>query len=110
MSFRDWLLDELDKRNWKPAQLAREAGITKGALSHVLTQTRKPGPFMCVAISRALDIPVEEVFRAAGLFDGIPEKDSIPSLAEWIKLFRNADEVTRALMLENARKIQQRED
>ena len=53
---------------------------------------------------------VEEVFRAAGLFDGIPEKDSIPSLAEWIKLFRNADEATRALMLENARKIQQRED
>ena len=110
MIFTEWLTEELQKRNWTPARLARESGITKGAVSHVLTQTRNPGPVMCVAISKALQIPVEEVFRVAGLFDGVPESDSIPTLAEWVKLYRHADQDTRVVMLETARKMLQDPD
>jgi len=65
--FVTWLSNELNTRSWSMSELARRAGITHGAISHVLSESRNPGPDFCKAIARAFGIPPEQVFRLAGL-------------------------------------------
>lgn len=67
MEFSDWLLDWLNKKGWNQSELATRAGVTRTAISDVLSGRRNPGPDLCLALSRALNLPPETVFRAAGL-------------------------------------------
>lgn len=70
--FIPWLLEELDKRGWRPADLAHRAGLSTGSLSNVLSGNRKAGPDICNAIARALNEPPEKVFRLAELLPPLP--------------------------------------
>lgn len=65
-SFADWLENELVKREISQAELARRAGVTRSAINGVLTGYRGIGVEMCNGIAKALGIPPDEVFRAAG--------------------------------------------
>lgn len=67
MRFSDWLLDWLNKKGWNQAELAMRAGVTRTAISDVISGRRNPGKDLCIAISHALNLPPETVFRAAGL-------------------------------------------
>ncbi len=80
--FSAWLLDQLHQRGWSQAELARRANITKGAISHVLNETRRPGEALCKAIADALGYPPETVFRAAGLLPTINAEDA--DLEKWM--------------------------
>lgn len=64
--FSDWLLKEMNARTWSQADLARAAGLSRTAVSNVLSQQRQPGPEFCVAIAQAFGYPPEVIFRAAG--------------------------------------------
>lgn len=66
-TFTNWLEEELQKREWKPAYLAHKAGISRGALSNILSGLRRPGHEVLNAIAQALSIPPEIVFRQAGI-------------------------------------------
>lgn len=66
-NFQAWLLNELDRRGWQPADIARKGRISKGTLSNILSGNRRPGPEVCRAIAKALSEPEEKVFRLAGL-------------------------------------------
>ena len=72
--FSVWLLDELDRRGWRPTDLAREAGITDGTVSNILNGHKSPGWDACLSISKALHVPYDEVFSRAGLVSGKGEK------------------------------------
>lgn len=75
-TFSDWLREEMDKRQWKPSDLANRAGVTDAALSRILAAgDRQPGPELCTKIAKAFGEPAEKVFRLAGL---LPEKEGIP--------------------------------
>lgn len=74
-TFSDWIERQLKERNWRPADLARAAGITDAALSRILSGTRNPGPDVCQAIAQALNEPPEKVFRLAGLLPPLPPGD-----------------------------------
>lgn len=76
--FSDWVDQELIKRNWTRADLARMSGVSQTAFSLVWKGDRNPGSGLCEAISKALGIPAETVFRAAGLLPQISSND-----AEW---------------------------
>lgn len=65
--FIDWLNQQLEARNWQPAQLAKAAGVYQSTLGNILNGTRRLGPEIGVKIARALDLPPELVFRKAGL-------------------------------------------
>lgn len=73
MEFSDWLLNWLNKKGWNQSELATRAGVTRTAISDVLSGRRNPGPELCLAISRALNLPPETVFRAAGLLPPVDE-------------------------------------
>ena len=72
-----------------PAGLARKAGIDKGIISRTLNRERKPAPESLEAIARALKLPPEAVFRAAGLLPSEVESDSL--IEEGIHILQQLD-------------------
>lgn len=101
-NFIEWLQAELDNRGWTQADLANRTKVAAGSISRIMTGARNPGPDFCKSVAKALDIPQETVFRAAGLLDPLPEDH--PELAEWEHIFRQAEtEEERQRLLELAR-------
>lgn len=76
-TFSEWLQKELDQRGWTQSHLSRVAGIARGTLSNISSGNREMGPDTALAIARALNIPPEAVFRAAGLLPPEPKADPI---------------------------------
>ncbi|MEZ0396802.1 MAG: helix-turn-helix domain-containing protein [Anaerolineales bacterium] len=66
--FADWLIAQMNKRGWSQADLANAAGLNRQVIStYVNRQRRKPDSEVLVALARALRLPPEVIFRAAGL-------------------------------------------
>lgn len=73
-SFGEWLNNQLMGRDWKPADLARTSKLDSGVISNLLNGKRNPGVDTSKAISAALDIPLEEVYRMARILP--PKSDT----------------------------------
>jgi transcriptional regulator with XRE-family HTH domain len=106
-TFAEWLLEEMNRLDMTQAQLAKRAGISRTAVSNLLSHTRDPGPTICRAIARALDVPPEEVFRKAGLLPDKPEDP--PGLLELIHAYSQASDEERERILEIARLLSRRD-
>ncbi len=66
--FVNWLKAQLQERNWSQAELARASGLNKQSIHYYLTQSARPPRAHALAkIAHALNLPVEEVYRAAGI-------------------------------------------
>jgi transcriptional regulator with XRE-family HTH domain len=65
--FAEWLEHQLDEQEISQAELARRAGVTRAAINGILTGARGPGVDLCNGIARALKLPPEAVYRAAGI-------------------------------------------
>ena len=74
--FWDWLEKQMGERNWKPADLARAAGISQPTLTTIKHNRRTVGPEVAEKIARALGLPPEVVFRRADLLPAMPADDS----------------------------------
>jgi len=104
IGFSEWLQKELDRRDWRPADLVRHGGIASSQLSRILNRERGVGPEVCVAIARALGIPPETVFREAGLLP--PDADSdTPAKRELLHLFEQLPEDGKGMLLTIARAV-----
>lgn len=102
-NFSLWLLNELEKRNWQPADLAKKARISRGSLSNILNNYRKPGPDLCLAIAQALGEPPEKVFRLAGLLPPLPGGEDEQISREVMDILRNMSPENRQDLLNYAR-------
>ncbi len=71
-AFVQWLAERLEEEGWKGNELARRAGLSSGTISKVMTQAVMPTWEFCLAISRALRLRPEVVFRKAGLLPSRP--------------------------------------
>lgn len=71
-NFGTWLLKELEHRKISQSDLSRMSGLSRGTISNLISGARGRGPDSIEAIARALKIPQEQVFRAAGL---LPKED-----------------------------------
>jgi transcriptional regulator with XRE-family HTH domain len=76
ISFSEWLLLMLEKKDWSQADLARAAKVSRSAISEIISEQRQIGKRTATSIANALKLPPEQVFRAAGLLP--PEKDEDP--------------------------------
>lgn len=83
--FGNWLLKELERRGWSQSLLATKAGLSRGTISNIMNGTRGVGEETLNGIARALQLPPETVFRAAGLLP--PEPEYVPLLDEWTAVF-----------------------
>jgi transcriptional regulator with XRE-family HTH domain len=75
IAFRDWLIGELEKRDWSQSVLARKAGISRQAVSDYVNQRRRPDIEALQNIAHAFHLPQETVFRIAGILPSQPGKD-----------------------------------
>lgn len=84
--FKEWLLKEMSKREWSQADLARSADLNRAVITKLLNGHSTPRPATLESIARAFRVPVENVYRMAGLLPEIPETDSLTE--EMIHLVR----------------------
>lgn len=70
--FNDWLLSKLREYDWSQADLARNAGLTKSAISKYLSG-RIPDETALRKIAKALNLPADLVFEKAGVLPPKPE-------------------------------------
>jgi transcriptional regulator with XRE-family HTH domain len=74
--FNDWLVKEMSKRGWSQSDLARSSELNRAVINKLLNGQSLPSPPTLEAIARAFKVPVEQVFRIAGLLPEIPENES----------------------------------
>jgi transcriptional regulator with XRE-family HTH domain len=77
-TFGDWLNDELTKRGWPQAELARRARVSRTSISDVISGKAKIGANVAKSIANALTLPEEEVFRQANI---LPKADPVNDYA-----------------------------
>jgi len=75
--FVEWLENELQQRRMTRADLAKEAKISQSSLSLIYSNRRGIGNEICDAIAKALRLPPETVYRAAGLLPPKSERDEL---------------------------------
>lgn len=108
VDFADWLIIELNKHGWTQADLAREAGLNRQVISTYINRRReKPDSDSLIAIARALKLPPETVFRAAGLLPPAPPETEYTN--QLIYLTRNLSEEKRKILLSIAEKLSEEE-
>lgn len=73
--FSEWLQAEMDKRGWSQSDLARYADLNRAVINKLLNGKSHPQPPTLEAISRALKVPIEMTYRAAGLLPENPDND-----------------------------------
>lgn len=75
--FGEWLKEQAAARNLNLAQTARRAGLSKSTLTLAMYGHR-PRVQTCQALADALQLPVEQVLRAAGHLDQKEDGFEIP--------------------------------
>lgn len=74
-TFSDFLQDEMNRREWSQSDLARESGLSRQLISYILSgKSKSPDAETINKLALALNIPVEIVFRKAGLLPRDKEK------------------------------------
>ena len=68
VGFSGWLIAKMKEKDWSQSELARESGLTRQAISYYLSdKSKQPDEFALQKIAKAFDIPIEKVYREAGL-------------------------------------------
>jgi len=107
-SFQAWLNNRLTRQGWTKAELARRSGVSQPQISRILNGDRGIGEESLIAIARALQVPPEEAFRAAGL---LPQKAADDPLAEEARyIVANLSPEKRRMAIGYLRFLAQEED
>lgn len=91
--FAEWLQAEMDRRGWSQSDLARYADLNRAVINKLLNGKSHPQPSTLSAISRALKMPIETTYRAAGLLPAAPDTDE--TIEEAIHVLRNIQSTQR---------------
>ena len=78
--FSEWLVEMMKLKNLSQAQLAKQAGLSRQAISNFINQVSLPNPESCIALAKGLGVPDDFVLEAAG--HRLPKPDSNPALEE----------------------------
>jgi transcriptional regulator with XRE-family HTH domain len=80
-----WLNDQLEEHGWSMRELARRAGVSGASISLLISGQMSLSADMSRKLAQALDVPLEEVMRRAGILP--PEPPETPSLIEAMRHF-----------------------
>jgi len=98
-NFADWLVLQLNQHGWSQAELARNADVSRTAISDVISGKHSAGYDLCVAISHALKLPPETVFRAAGLLPPKPEHNERITEATYILSMLGEEDIDEIIQI-----------
>jgi transcriptional regulator with XRE-family HTH domain len=86
--FVAWVEEELKIRDWKPSDLAKQAGIDTGLLSRIMNRERQPGVEYCLAIAKAFRVHPAKAFMARGWLPREPidstDEGRLLTLVRWL--------------------------
>lgn len=100
LRFSEWLQSELDRRGWSQSDCARSANLNRAVINKLLNGKSKPQPSTLAAIARAFKIPVETIYRAAGLLPpNTDHDDSTQELMHIVKSIQSPQRKATALTL-----------
>lgn len=71
--FIKWLAEELQNRGWSQSEAARRGGISASMINAIMNRQTNPGLDFCKGIARAFGLPLDEVFRRAGILPAVGE-------------------------------------
>lgn len=74
-NFGSWLVETLEVREITQSDLARMSGLSRGTISNIISGSRGRGPDSLRAIAKALRLPPEQIYRAAGILPQVPDVD-----------------------------------
>jgi transcriptional regulator with XRE-family HTH domain len=98
--FSEWLQAEMDKRGWSQSDLARYADLNRAVINKLLNGKSHPQPPTLESISRALKVPIEVTYRAAGLLPTNPDTDdTIEEAIHVLKSIQSAQRKATAVAL-----------
>lgn len=84
--FIEWLKEEIDDRNWSPAEFARQAKISPSQITRLFNGERGISEKSLQAFAHALKLPIDLVYEKAGYLPPKPElsptKRKLAHLAE----------------------------
>ena len=107
VEFGEWLREELENRNWSQAELGRRTNRVRQVYSpYIKGKVKSPNPEVLKDIADAFGLPRSLVFEKAGFLD--TQDENPPGLAEWMHIFRIADDEERERLLDYARYIRDR--
>ena len=76
VNFPDWIVQEMNAREWSQSDLARQSGLTRQAISHLIAgRTKTPDKQTIEKLSRAFDVTVEDVYRYVGILPASQNDD-----------------------------------
>ena len=101
--FQEWLLNELEKRGMSQSELARTGNISQSQISNVISGSRSPGFDFCASVSQAFGLPIEQIYRIAGLLP--PKPDQLPEIEEINYLLNQLSPDEREIIVENVRSL-----
>ena len=98
--FIEWLQSEMDKRDWTQSDLARASGLSRAVINKLLNRKTHPNPHTLQAIARAFKMPIESVYRIAGLLPKETENETFAAeIAHKLKLIQSPQRKKTALRL-----------
>src|SRR5438477_2660380 len=101
-----FLNEELNKRGWSQRELARRADLSPTSISEVIAGKRGPGKRFCQAVAKALQVPPERIFQAAGIIEAPP---TTALFTELINLAKSLNEQNQKKLIEYAQFLLQTE-
>lgn len=102
-NFAEWLRTELSSQGMSQAALSRATGLHTGSISNVLNGQRKPGSDFVLAVSRALKMNPETLYRRAGILPPKPSPNHDPIIDEAIEAMARLSENDKREIVEYAR-------
>ena len=100
MRFTEWLETQIRNRGWSQSDCARACDLNRAVINKLLNGKCKPQPTTLMAIARGFKIPVETVYRAAGLLSpGNYEDDANQELIHLFKSLQSPQRRSTAIML-----------
>jgi len=93
-TFGTWLSIQMREKNWSQSELARVSGLTRQAISYYLSdKSKQPDEFALQRIAKAFSIPIEQVYRAAGLLPpAINMSDELETIIHEVEKLNKQDQ------------------
>jgi transcriptional regulator with XRE-family HTH domain len=67
VAFGTWLDRELQQKGWSQSEAARRGEMSSQMINAIINGQANPGLESCQGIARAFKLPLEDVFRLAGI-------------------------------------------
>ena len=100
LRFAEWLQTEIDKHGWSQSDCARACDLNRAVINKLLNGKSNPQPVTLIAIARGFKIPVEIVYRAAGLLPPSPDgDDAVLEILRFFRRLQNPQRKSTAIML-----------